>query len=453
MFRSRSGSLLLFIFVLVLTLGCPLGCVHAQDVRPNFIIIVSDDQRHDTMRYMPRTSRLVFEQGATFRNAFATTPLCNPSRASILTGLYARNHGARRNLDQLQLSTIIERFNEAGYFTGIVGKYLNYWEGSAPPGAAYYAVSSFGGADYKNPTLTTPAGTAKRSGYITDLLRDEALSFVQAAHSQNRPFLLFFTPNAPHAPAIPAQRDKKTLVTVEPYRPRNYGSENGRSKPSWTRRYRRDGVTDAERLDHFRLKQLRSLQSLDRAIGDLVEAVDERGLRDNTVILYTSDNGFLWGEFGLTGKEAVYEPSVRVPFGLRFPKLVVAGTQRSEQVANIDIAPTLYEWAGVAAPYSLDGRSLAPLVSEATGTWSRDGILLEAWHRQRTERTQYRAVHDLQYAYVVNDTGEEELYDLVEDPLELLNRAANPLYSAALQRMREKLTQLEYTASLQSHSS
>lgn len=444
--RIRSRLLITSYIVLIAAVAIGIWPPHVWGTPPNFIVIVTDDQRADTMKYMPHTKQLIFEQGATFTNTFATTPLCNPSRASILTGLYARNHGARRNLDGLQLATFLTELRSVGYSTALIGKYLNYWTSGGPPGAGYFAVTPFGKADYRNPQLITPSGLQNRTGYLVDILRDEALAFIEQSHATGDSFALMLTPSTPHAPAIPAPEDKDALSSVRAHRPRNFGARNVRDKPSWIRKHIQRGDDPIARVDQFRLQQLRSLLSLDRAIKQIVERVIALGIDNNTVFIFISDNGLLWGEFGLNGKEAVYEGSVRVPLGIRFFNHIAPGTVRPEQVANIDIAPTIYDFAGVQPPYSMDGRSLVPLLAGDAAGWDREGLILEAWHRQTVKRTQYRAVHDLQHVYVIHDTGEEELYDLSTDPLELRNRANAPHYSSTLHALRDKLLRLEAQA-------
>lgn len=180
--------------------------------RPNFLIIITDDQRYDTLgRFMPRTQLRIFDEGITFTNGFVTTPLCCPSRASILTGMYAHNTGVRVNQDELRKATFIQRLHEAGYFTGLVGKYLNSWNGSARPEYDFWVAMAGGGSRYFNPRLNVNGSWSEQRGYMTYILRDYALRFLEKAAQQNKPFALIFAPNAPHSPFEPAPRGRELI--------------------------------------------------------------------------------------------------------------------------------------------------------------------------------------------------------------------------------------------------
>jgi arylsulfatase A-like enzyme len=190
-------------------------------------------------------------------------------------------------------------------------------------------------------------------------------------------------------------------------------------------------------IDYGYRRHLQSLWSLDQAIGDILDQLQQQGRLDNTVIFYLSDNGFFWGEHRLTGKKYVYEEASHVPFALRYPPLTAAGRTEARLVANIDIAPTIYDLAGLNIPADVDGRSLVPLLAGQAG-W-RDDLLIEGWPEQTPP---YRAVHTARHVYVETEGDRSELYDLERDPFQLENQANNPL-SPLVAEMRERLRQLQ----------
>lgn len=194
------------------------GIAAHQRYAPELLIIVTDDQRYDTMEYMPNTQRLIFDQGATFSRGYVTTPFCCPSRASILTGMYAHNHGVYVNEIPLEIGTVAEALYRNGYFTGLVGKYLNSWNGDMRPEFDYW-VSFWGGTmkHYYDPDLNVNGTWSKHAGYSTYLFRDYGLEFLDEAARQSRPFFLLYTPNAPHAPFTPAKEDTALYTDLPPY--------------------------------------------------------------------------------------------------------------------------------------------------------------------------------------------------------------------------------------------
>jgi len=203
-----------------------------NDERPNFLIIVTDDQRYDTMEYMPNTQQMIFDQGVTFSRGYITTPFCCPSRASILTGMYAHNHYVHVNEDKLYFQTVVEDLHKNGYYTGLVGKYLNSWKGEPRPEFDYW-VSFFGGTvpNYYDPNLNVNGKWEAKTGYITYLFQDYVIEFLDKATNQRKPFILLFTPNAPHAPYTPAKEDNALLTDLAPNSLPNYNEEDISDKP------------------------------------------------------------------------------------------------------------------------------------------------------------------------------------------------------------------------------
>jgi len=442
--------------------------------RPNFLIILSDDQRYDTMDYMPLTKARIFAEGVTFPNAYITTPLCCPSRASILTGMYAHKHGVRLNPIPLRKETFVERLKKSGYFTGQVGKYLNSWDGSARPEFDFWAAGPGGTAHYFNPRLNVNGTWTVHQGYLTHILRDHAMEFLRRVARQEKPFVLLFSPNAPHfgyppsgaaprgpldisffmRPPEPAPGDEKLYLDLPSHRPPSFNKIDLSTRPRWFRSLLPLTADLIAQIDVFRRKQLQSLNALDQAIDSLLMALAAQGKLDRTLVLYLSDNGHFWGEHGIAwGKNAVYEESSRVPFAVRYPRLASKPRLEARLVANIDIAPTIYELAGLAIPPEVDGRSLVPLLDTTRAQptparpW-REELLIEGWASApalELEWAPYAAIHTDRYVYVETEGDRSELYDLTTDPYQLHNHAGNPTYTSVVDDLKARLKRLRLT--------
>jgi N-acetylglucosamine-6-sulfatase len=429
----RRAQLLLLVSVLVLQ-ACGM-LPRINDERPNFLIIITDDQRYDTMTYMPNTQSLIFDQGVTFSHGYITTPFCCPSRASILTGMYAHNHYVHVNEDKLNFPTLVEDLHGNGYYTGLVGKYLNSWKGEARPEFDYW-VSFFGGTipNYYDPDLNINGKWEKKTGYITYLFKDYVIQFLDQATRQRKPFLLLFTPNAPHAPYTPLKEDKVLYTDLPPYRPPSYNEEDISDKPASIANRPPLTEEDSVQIENIRRRQIQTLVSLDRSIGEIMKKLQESGELDNTVVIFISDNGKHWGEHRMDTKSTAYEESVRVPFGMRYPALIPTPRVEDKLVANIDIAPTLYDLSETPIPNSVDGLSLVDLLSG--GDQWRSHVLLEAW----PDRGHWTAIHTGQYIYIETDDDLSEFYDLEADPFELTSMIDEPEYQSTILELKEILT-------------
>lgn len=408
--------------------------------RPSIVVVLSDDQRWDTLFALPLTTDRLADRLVTFSNAYQTTPVCGPSRAGFLAGgFYAYDTGVRthgrwnggieRFDDTHTLATALQR---SGYRTGFVGKYVNGYGAVAPyvpPGWSHFLAlrseddwSQFSvvrGASTALPAHGTSIGPI--ADYLTDYQTARAVDFLET-HG-DYPFFLFFSPNAPHRPATPAAADEASFGGFL-YRDRGYGELDRSDKPLWVRE---TGPFNEASHDEFHRDQLRSLQALDRAVVQLVDAVERLGKLDDTLFLFTSDNGLQWGEHGLTGKGKPYEESVRVPLFACVPGVAPRQDERLVAV-NLDVPATVLDLAGVDA--ATRGRSLLPLLAGEARGW-REELLLESageasgeafvWAGLRVQR----GVQE--WKYVEYPTGERELYDLVGDPFEEENaRAAYP---------------------------
>lgn len=430
----------LWIFAAATLLLIASGCImpFQKDERPNILIIVTDDQRYDTMEFMPQTQAAIFDQGVTFKHGFVTTPLCCPSRASILTGKYASNHGVINNDYELEEPTFIELMKKNGYYTGLVGKYLNSWKGDPRSEYDYWVSFQFGETRYYHPRLNVNGEWIRHQDeYVTYSLGNYVIEFLGKAARTNKPFILLYTPNAPHNPATPANEDLNLLADLPPHRPPSFDEPDIADKPEWMLR---DGPLHPDiikMIDEYRLNQLRTLASLDRTIDDIMQELDSLGMLDNTMIIFLSDNGAHWGEHRLFSKNTFYDEASRVPFAVRYPALVSEPyIDEQHVVASIDIAPTALDLAGIPIPETMDGLSLIRLLN-GTSDW-RDGVLIEGWPPRGT----YTAVHTGNHVYAETLGDISEFYDLLNDPYQLQNLIQDPAYQSLINEHQELLRQL-----------
>lgn len=426
-----------------------------ERLRPNLVLIVTDDQRWDTLSAMPSVRLLLGGHGVTFTNMFVTTPLCCPARASFLTGRNARHHGVFDNTGPNggapafdPSSTVATWLHDAGYTTALVGKYLNGYPRlgrcSIPPGWDEWDAFATEPADRPYDYTLNRNGTLVSYGHEpqdhqTLVLTDIALDFVRSAR---QPFFLYLAPSAPHRPANALPEDVGSADALPPWRPASYDEADVSDKP-WADRIPPITPERSEETDRIRRHQIESLTSLDREIGRLVEALDAQGLLDSTVIAFTSDNGFLWGEHRLRSKAWPYEESIRVPLVVRTPW--ATGARFDEHlVLNTDLAPTFAQLAGTAPPTPVDGTSLLPLLrGDPPGTYAwRTDFVVDWLGRDLSSvlgPAPYEALRTERYAYVEYADGTRELYDLAADPLELTNLAMDPARAGLLRRLAERL--------------
>lgn len=417
-------------------------------MRPNILLIVSDDQRHDTWDATPALDALRGES-ISFSNAFVTNPVCTPSRASILTGLYPYNSGVMGNHNFAELddsNTIATWLAAAGYTNALLGKYINNTEflGLTPP-EGWHEWKSFlhaSGGEFYGARMNNNGVVHELRGskYSTDWLRNEAIRFMK--RQADEPFFLMYTPFAPHGPATPAKRHEGDLVGYPLHRPPSFlGPVVG--KPSWVHFYKFISPPNrADLIDAFRLRQLRSMLSVDEAVARILERLEKIDLADNTIVVYTSDHGYPWGEHWLLQKFNPYEESIRVPYTVRYPRRYPLPGTRTQMVLNQDLAPTLAEFAGATAPAGLDGESLVPLLDSESAP-GRDEFLIQTrgefiTQPSDTVRTEMFKYIDTDATYGVT----QELYDLAADPHEITNVATDPAYAAVLTDMMARLDAL-----------
>jgi N-acetylglucosamine-6-sulfatase len=424
----------------------------AQADRPSIVVVLTDDQRWDTLATMPTVQRELVQKGVTFANAFVVNPLCCPSRASLLTGLYSHSTGVYDNVPPYGAaafdarSTVATWLARAGYRTAHVGKYLNGHPRSVvPPGWHRWVTIPSAYFDYWLWRDGVPTRFADDdASYSTDVLTREALSFIESSRD---PFFLVYAPFAPHAPATPAPRHADAFADLEPWRAASHNELDIFDKPRWLQNRRVLTETDEQAADAFRRSQLASLLAVDEGVDDILDALDRSGRLENTIVVYTSDNGLLWGEHRMWNRKVVaFEESMRVPLVVRHDALVPWPRTETRLVTNIDLAPTLAELAGARAPRT-DGASLVPLLGPApsrTPSWRRSFLIehLRGPAGASVAVPTYCAVRGERWKYVRYATREEELYDLASDPHELDNRAGDAAFLPQLFTLRSRVKDL-----------
>ena len=404
----------------------------SPDRRPNVILVVTDDQAFETLPSdaMPWLRARLAEAGGgwtLFPNAFSSTPMCCPARATLLTGRYSFHTGVHDNLDGEALDetrTLAVWLDEAGFTTGLVGKYLNDYPWTrgpyVPPGwdRWYAKLNPKLATTYVNfPVVDQAVPTIVRGAYATDVLAAEAVEFVHAAPSDH-PFFLLFAPSAPHAPRTPAPRHVGTLRDLPV--PALAQLNDVDDAATWARNLPTIDPPRAERISDARERARETLLAVDEALHEIVTEVEARGQLDRTVILVLSDNGISFGEHRWVGKGCPYEACVRTPFAIRVPGS--AGGVSESLASNVDVAPTIADLIGMELPPSVDGISLVPLLGDGA-TAERDGVLLTYVGDQRVPA--WWAVRTDDWKYVTYADASRELYDLRNDPNELDNLAAD----------------------------
>ena len=442
--------------------------------RPNFVVFMTDDQRQDAMSVAgnrilqtPNMDRIARE-GVRFRQSFVTNSLCGPSRASFLTGLYSHAHGYISNADPPAFehqkgiesrTTYVERLRETGYRTAIVGKW--HLRGSpSESGFQQWVVFPWQG-EYFDPDMVANGAVIKMRGHSCDVVGDQALAQLRAV-TPEQPFCLLVHFKAPHRSWEPPARFEKAFADVEVPVPRTF-EDRLEGRPEAVRRatmaiadmgdFAKRGVSpDLPREERKRrnLQELvrnyyRVLLAVDENVGRVLKFLDEKRLADDTVVVYTSDNGFFLGEHGLFDKRLMYEPSIRVPMLVRFPSRFRPGhVDADHMVLNVDLAPTLLDLAGVTPPAGLHGLSFVPLLEGREVPW-RDAFLYEYYEypaahcvrKNRGVRTdRWKLIHFFE------QPEEWELYDLQTDPAETVNLAGRRDQGDRIRRLRERMDAL-----------
>lgn len=443
----------------------------AAEPRPNILLVVVDDLRFDDFgaagHPFARTTHLdrVAREGAQFKNFFAVTPLCSPSRANILTGLETRHHGILDNTERSPLSHTLPTFarslHAAGYHTGFIGKWHMGNDPTPRPGFDYW-VAMKGQGEVADPELFENGRLARAPGYVTDIFNQRAVAFLQ--QPRTAPFLLMLSHKALHPNKvqradgtseaigeggfIPAARHKTLYTGAQPSRRGNYAVPP-RGKPALERPIPGlkplgpDTVTPDETIRD----RLRMLAAVDEGLGQIFAELEKQGTLNQTVVMVIGDNGYFYGEHGLSEERRLaYEESIRLPLLVRYPPRVKAGAEPAGMALTTDLAPTILELAGAPPLPRVDGRSLLPLFTHTPADW-RSAFLIGyttdivyprmlkmGYDAVRTERYKFIRYREL--------AGMNELYDLQQDPFELTNLIGSPAAADLRQKMEAELTRL-----------
>jgi arylsulfatase A-like enzyme len=434
--------------------------------QPHIIVILLDDLDAESVAYMPITQERVFSRGVNFTQFFATTPLCAPSRATLLTGLYAHNHGVLRNTGEnagyrtfraFNGETVATALRRAGYQTALIGKFMNGYPASDEPAdrlpegwdtwiaGADHAAYTGENYELNENGVVTQYGNS-RDDYLTDVIARHAVTFLTNA-LPSQPTFLFFAPYAPHSPSLPAREDRDSFAGAKAPRGGSFNERRVKKKPRWVRQSPLLTETRISKLDENYRDRLETLQAADRAIGKLLDTVESSGTAENTYVFFLSDNGYFLGEHRQPhGKDAPYDAATRVPLAVVGPDLP-AGTTVTSVTGNTDMVPTILELAGASLSAEPDGRSLLPVIHGDSGS-ERRYLLLEGFGKETEEHEAgetmtppFSALRGSGLLYAEYATGERELYDKRDDPAELKNRVS-AINEDLIRRYRELVANL-----------
>jgi arylsulfatase A-like enzyme len=438
----------------------------ADDKRPNILYIMADDHAaHAISAYgskvnkTPNIDRLA-KDGMRFTECFVTNSICTPSRAAILTGQYSHINGVPVfNPIDPKRPTLAKYLQQAGYHTGMIGK----WHlGSNPVGFDYWNILPGQGV-YNDPVFITADGRKKHNGYVTDVITDFSLDFLKD-RPKDKPFFLMCHHKAPHRPWVPDPKYAKKWEKVQVPEPETFNDDyktRSDAAREATMRIDRDlNKTDlkmdppeglnAEQLKKWKYQRymrdyLACVDSIDDSVGRLLDYLDKNGLADNTIVIYTSDQGFFLGDHDWFDKRFMYEESLTMPFLVRWPAKVKAGSVNDGMILNVDFAPTLLDAAGEKVPADMQGRSFLPLMrGEKPKDW-RTSMYYRYYHYPQDHKVQpHYGVRTEQYKLIYfNKIDQWELYDLKKDPHELKNLYADPAFTDTVKKLKEEMYRLK----------
>jgi len=449
-----------------------LRAAEGDEPRPNILFIMTDDHAAHAMscygsriNTTPNLDRIARE-GARFTNCFCTNSICAPSRATILTGKYNHRNGVidnRREFDGTQV-TFPKLLQKAGYQTALIGK----WHlGSDPTGLDYWSILP-GQGEYRDPAMIEMGVRTRRTGYVTDIITDDCLKWLKAC-SPDRPFLLMCQHKAPHRNWEPDEKHAKLYEDVEIPEPETFNddyatrSDAARGQTMTVERHLNDndlkgppppGLT-GQALKKWKYQRyikdyLRCVASVDDNVGRLLEYLDQSGLARNTIVVYTSDQGFFLGDHGWYDKRFMYEESIRMPLVVRYPAQIKPGTVSDDIVINADFAPTFLELASVRPPAEMQGVSLRPVLRGRSPSDWRTSMYYHyyeygdegkgGWHQVRPHYGVRTRRHKL--IHFLNGIDAWELYDLEKDPHELKNVYDSPAYADTVAELKAELNRL-----------
>ena len=477
----------------------------SSQAKPNIVFILTDDQDRtaNSLDYMPNLNKIMREGGTEFTHYYVSTGLCCPSRATILRGQYCHNtkiwdNGDLNNLTflsggfvkwmnlSLETSTIATLFKAGGYETKLCGKYLNGYDDKSashvPEGwDHWYGMTKMA---YFGPHFSHNGKLAKTSKttYQTDYIRDRGLKFIKTQRDKSKPFFLYLSPFAPHAPSLPAPRHAHLFNDTKAPRFPSYNPDDSiqSQKPSWLKTLPKLTEKQLDNIDKFYRNRLRALQAVDEMLLNITSALEEEGILDNTYIFYSTDNGQHLGDYRLpAGKRQAYDTDVNVPFLVRGPG-VQAGMKSSQLIQSVDLLPTWVELAGIQGPSNAkqqDGKSMVTLLhGENAGEEFRTAAILEMlggssnmdstyskypdFERNRFWNNTYVAIRvtgsipqiydNTNFMFALWCTGETELYNLTTDPHEIKNKASE-LTTQEMVGLQELVVKLSTCAGSECH--
>jgi N-acetylglucosamine-6-sulfatase len=436
----------------------PQGRVHAAPP-PNIVLILTDDQRIGLLPYMPNVQSMLVDNGVTFNSAVDNNPLCCPARATILTGQTSGHNavwwnqngpfGGFSSFKPHESKTVAVWLHDAGYRTGLMGKYMNGysfhsvshvpagwddWQALVLKGAPACHGDGYFNYCLSNNGVDENYGSTQ-ADYSTTVLGQKAAQFIQSTPS-GQPLFLEFAPRAPHLPTTPESQYATACRGFPLLRPPSYNIRivDG---PPYMQRVSAMSATVQKHTDRKWIDACRTLLSVDDQVANIVNALQDSGRLSNTLIMFASDNGLMYGEHRWRINKIVpYEESVRIPVIIRYDPLGTSGTVDGHLITDMDYTATFMDAAGVQPPagYQFDGQSLLPLIG-GSGSWAPErGVLIEHFGGKKVPA--YCGVRTLQFTYVQYSDGFEELYDLTSDPYQLTNVAADSSYSSELDTLR-----------------
>ena len=441
--------------------------------KPNVLVILMDDLRWDALGYAghphvktPQIDRIARE-GVNFRNAFSTTSLCSPSRASLLTGVYAHRHGVTNNFTELPaaLETFPKVLQRGGYTTAYVGKWhMGEGNDEPRPGFDYFVTHQGQGKYFDTEFNFNGQRRETRPGYYTTVVTDIALDWLRQDHQQ-KPWMLILGHKASHSFYTPEQKYAHAFDTVPVAYPQSAFALDG--KPDWVRDRRAtwhgiygplfewrkkfpderpEAVKDFENMVHAYWS---TILSVDDSVGRLRTWLEETGQLDNTIVVFVGDNGLLEGEHGMVDKRTMHEPSIRIPLAVRYPGLTAAAKTIDAQVLTMDLAPSLLELTGTGALQNIDGRSWVRLVKGGDPEWRKSWFYYYNYEKEFPYTPNVRGVRSEDWKYIHYPHGDggpdrhrAELYDLRRDPGELTNLIDAPQAAATREELKRELARV-----------
>src|SRR5436190_2250999 len=479
--------------VLLATLSTPVSAATTSiSSRPNILFIMADDHAaHALSCYgskinkTPNLDRIAHD-GMRFRNCFAVNSICTPSRAAILTGKYSHINGVTvfNRFDGSQ-PTVAKMLQAAGYHTGMVGK----WHlTSDPTGFDYWNILP-GQGDYYDPEFIELGQKRKITGYVTDVITDLSIDFLKD-RPKGKPFFLMCHHKAPHRPWQPAPKYASLYEDVQIPEPPTFNDDyrtrsdaaaeatmridknltrndlkirpppdlKGKELSQWngkvvteleiTNNGAKQTLTGAElkkwKYQQYMKDYLRCIASVDENVGRLLDFLEQEGLTENTIVIYTSDQGFFLGDHNWFDKRFMYEESLRMPFLIRCPGFIKPGTVNDKMILNVDFAPTFLEAAGQAVPSDIQGRSFLPLLQGKSPRNWRSSMYYRYYHYPGDHQVQqHYGVRTERYKLIFfHRLNQWELYDLAKDPQELNNVYSNPAYQKEVRELKVELERL-----------